>query len=160
MRRSSFTSGVIVAVVTALALATSAGATAVESKAPWTAMFENPCTGELVIASGIIHTVANVTFGTDGSLHDQYHVNLDGVTATGALTGAKYTVQEQWNVGTNADEDHSTTHHIFRQQYVRTGNVATPLGDDFYIYFHLHITMNANGQMTAFKIDSQEEPCR
>jgi hypothetical protein len=161
MFRTGLTSGVIVAVVTALAVATSAGATAVETKAPFTTTFENPCTGEPVVATGFVHTVADVRFGTDGSLHDQYHFNLQGVTGTGLTTGAKYTVQEEWNVGTNADDDHSTTHHIFRQQYVRTGNTGTVLaGDDFYIYFRLHITMNANGQMTAFRIETEEEPCR
>lgn len=158
MRRIGFTSGVIVVVVTALAVATGAGATTVETKEPWMATFENPCTGEPVVATGIVHTVFDVTFGTNG-FHDQYHVNLEGVTATGAMTGAKYTVQEQSNIGTNADEDHSTTHHIFRQQYVRTGDTGTLLPDDFYVYVRLHITTSSSGQMT-FKTDTEEEPCR
>jgi hypothetical protein len=149
--------GVIGAAVAALGLAASAAA--VDTRTPITEPLFNPCTQEPLVAQGFIHITSDFTVGTDGSLHDRYHLNMEGMTAK-TVTGVKYVVQEEWNVGTNADEDHSTTHHIFKQHYVRTREDGTfVLGDDFYVYFKLHLTTNANGAPVV-RMESEEEPCQ
>jgi hypothetical protein len=152
----------VLATIGVVTLAVPVAATAdsvIETRTPFTMVFENPCTGEAFVAQGFIHTVARFTVGADGSMHDQYHLNMEGVTAK-TLTGVKYVVQEEWNVGTNARDEHSTIHHVFKQHFVRAredGSFA--LGDDFSIYFRLHLTVNAQGTPTAFRLESEEEPC-
>ena len=154
----------IVALVSTLGLAAGADATGTETRTPFTAPFENPCTGEPFTATGFVHITSDFTIGTDGSLHDQYHLNLEGVTAKGLVSGVKYVVEQEWNDGTNADDDHMTMHHIFKEHYVRAREDGTPVvgaaGDDFYVYFHLHITVNANGTPTAFTLNTEDEPCQ
>jgi hypothetical protein len=160
--RARFFLGVIGAAVSAVVLAASAGATGTNTRTPFTTIFENPCTEEVFTASGFVHVTSDFTVGPDGSLHDRYHLNLEGITARGLVSGVKYVVQEEWNVGTNAHDDQMTMHHVYKQHFVRAreDGIAVLGGDDFYVYVHLHMTLNANGTPTAFTMNTEEEPCR
>ena len=155
--------GLIVAGVSALALAASAGAVGTNTRTPFTMGFDNPCTGEPFIASGFIHETSDTTFGPDGSLHDQYHLNLEGMTAKAVVSGVKYVVENESNIGTNSSDDHMTMHSIFKEHYVRAREDGTPIvgadGDDFYVYFHLHMTVNATGT-PSFTLNTSDEPCQ
>jgi hypothetical protein len=52
-------------------------------------------------------------------------------------------------------------HWIFKEHYVRSGEGGALIEeDDFYIYTHLHLTINSNGVPTSLKVDTQEEPSR
>jgi hypothetical protein len=152
--------GVTVALIAALVLATSAGATGTNTRIPFTVEFFNPCRdGEPFTATGFMHVTSDATFGLDLSLHDRYHLNLEGMTAKGLLSGVKYVVQQEWNVGTNSDEDHLTMHDIYKEHYVRSGEDGTLFpDDDFYFYVHTHLTLNASGG-DNFKVEAEAE-CR
>lgn len=154
--------GVIGAVVAALAVATGAAAVGTSTRTPITEPLTNPCTGEPIVAQGFVHITSDVTFTADGRVHDRYHLNMEGMTAK-TVTGVKYVVHEQWNQATNAHDDQATVQHVFRQHFVRAREDGTfVLGDDFYVYFHMHVTLNANGTPTAFWIEPEEEvdPCQ
>lgn len=148
-------------VATALGLAASAGA--VDAQMAVTEEFFNPCTGEMFLAQGTLKVTSEFTIGADGRLHERFHYSLQAMTAKGVISSAKYVVQRQTSEGTNADADSapSTMHLIFKEHYVRSGeNGSLFEGDDFYVWFHMHMTINSNGVPTAFKIDSEEEPCQ
>jgi hypothetical protein len=155
--------GVVIAALSALALTASAGAAGINTRTPFTELFDNPCNGEAFIASGFVHITSDFRVGLDGSLHDRYHLNMEGMTAKTVVGGVKYVVQEEWNVGQNASDDHSTMHHIQKLHFVRAREDGTVLlgGDDFYFYVHLHMTLNANGTPTAFtmKGSDPDDPC-
>ena len=152
--------GVVMAVVSALALAAGAGAAGIDTRTPFTDLLDNPCTGEAFIASGFVHTTSDFTFGLDGSVHERYHVNMEGMTAKAVVSGVKYVVQEEENIGTNASDDHMTIHHISKLHFVRAREDVPGLGgDDFYLYFHLHMTF-ANGMPTAMTMNFSEDTCQ
>jgi hypothetical protein len=153
--------GVVGVAVASLAFATSA--TGVGTTTPFTSTFFNTCTGEAFVAEGTIQTSADFTIGPDGRVHGQSHVNLQARTAKGVVTGAKYVVQQTVNEGQNSDFDAapSTQHFIFQEHYVRSGeNGALIDDDDFYLSFHLQLTINANGVPTVERIESNEDTCR
>jgi hypothetical protein len=156
MRRALF-----LVVTVALAFATSAGA--VETQTPISQMFFNPCTGETFVAQGTLKMSSDFTIGADGRVHERWHVTLHAMTAKGVITGAKYVVQEAINQGVNTDADGvpSTQRLSFKQHYVRSGESGALVDDDdFYLWFHIHLTINANGVPTATKIESAEDTCR
>ncbi len=158
--RPRFILGVIVVAAAALAVAASAAAVGTSARTPISEVLVNPCTGEPIVAEGFVHITSDFTVTPDGRLHDRYHLNMEGMTAKTA-TGVKYVVVEQWNVGTNAHEDQATVRHVFKQHFVRTRDDGTfVFGDDFYAYFHLHLTLNANGTPTAFTVQTHEDPCQ
>lgn len=135
----------------------SASAESVETRMPFSELITNPCTGEEFLAEGFVQMTAATTFSTSGGFHDRFHVNTKGMTAKSLVTGVKYVVQQEWNVGTNAHDEQSTIRHILKERYVRAGEDGTLVeDDDFYAYFHLHITVNAQGTPTSFKMESQE----
>jgi hypothetical protein len=150
-------------VTTAVALTVCAGAGAAETRTAISQMFTNPCTGEMFVAQGTLTMRSDFRVGSDGRLHETFHFNLHGTTAKGVITGAKYVVQEQVNQGINADADAapSTQHHIFKQHYVRAGETGELLEeDDFYLWFHIHLTINSNGVPTSMKLETAEDVCR
>jgi hypothetical protein len=160
--RSRSIFGLAVTVFSALALAASAGAAGTDTRTPFTDLLSNPCTGEEFIASGFVHTTSDFTFDLDGSIHVRDHVNMEGMTAKALVSGVKYVVQEEENLGTNASDDHMTIHHISKLHFVRAREDDIPNlgGDDFYLYFHLHLTVNGNGTPTAMTMNTSEDTCQ
>ena len=149
-------------VTTAVALTICAGAGAAETRTAVSQPFFNYCTGETFVAEGTLTMRSEFRIGSDGRLHETFHFNLHGMTAKGVITGVKYVVQEQVNQGINADADAapSTQHHIIKQHYVRSGeNDVLFEDDDFYLWFHIHLTINSNGVPTSMKLET-EDVCR
>jgi hypothetical protein len=106
---------------------------------------------------------SDFTIGADGRVHQRWHASLHAMTAKGVITGAKYVVQEAINEGLNADADAapSTGRFIFKQHYIRSGELGGLVeDDDFYLWFHIHMTINSNGVPTVTKIESAEDTCR
>ena len=156
--------GVVGVAVAALALTTSAAGVGTGTTTAFAEPFFNFCTGETFIAEGTIQTSADFTIGPDGRAHEQWHVNLQARTAKGVVTGATYVVQRNENEGFNTDADAApfTQHFIFYERYVRSGeNGALIDDDDFYLYFNIHMTINANGlPPTVDRIEANEDTCR
>jgi hypothetical protein len=155
--------GVIAAAVSALALAASAAGVGTGTTTAFAELFFNSCTGEWFVAEGTVKTSVDATIGTDGRVHERWHVNLQARTAKGVITGVKYIAQQSLNQGLNADIDAapSTQHYIFKEHYVRAGEDGTLFeDDDFYLYFHMHVTINSNGVPTVERIETDDDVCR
>jgi hypothetical protein len=161
--RSRSIFGLAVTVFSALAL--TAGAGAVGTSMPFAQTFINPCTGEMVMATGTFVFSQDLTVGPNGRTHERSYMSFHGMSATAPVSGRKYVVQDQTIEGTNSDLDGvpSTTHFSFRAHWVRTGETGALIDDDdFYDWFHFHLTINSNGVPTSLKVETEDEypPCR
>jgi hypothetical protein len=152
-----------VAAVLALGAVTLVGATgaaagpAFTQTTPFTYTGTNPCTGEAFLGSGNMHFLLSENLSASGAIQHHLNVRMDGLQAV-TLSGKKYVVQDTFNdefVITGASEEtFDITVH-----YIRVGEDGTLiLGDDFYEYLRTHITANANGMVTAFKVATNDMP--
>ena len=146
----------------ALAVAAPAVAAAFEERTPAAMTLYNPCRGETFVVNGILHTVAQVDFRADGFVHVENHMNFEGMTAQSLVTGYAYVVDQNENDMTNAADGFAPfeSSFDFREHFIRLGEDGLPvLGDDWYAYFHLHETINANG-VPVTEINSADADCR
>ncbi len=145
------------------ALALAASAAGVSTSTPFTQPFFNPCTGETLVATGTLTFREELTVGIDGRTHERSHMSFHGTSATAPVSGRKYVVQEQTIEGTNSDLDGapSTTHFKIKVHWVRTGETGALIDDDdFYDWWHIHLTINSNGVPTSLKIETEDDVCR
>jgi hypothetical protein len=170
LRRTAFPRAGFVLVALVLggcALIGATGATAgpaVSTTTPFTYSDTNPCTAEPFTGTGNIHTVISENVSNSGMLQSHYEVRLDGLqAATLTVPPKKYVVQNTFADSFGFDTtDGAPSHETFEvtAHYVRQGEDGTfVLGDDFYTRFFAHITANANGDVTAQKIDT-DTTCR
>jgi hypothetical protein len=161
MHRSVLTICALVATATTLILAANAGAG--EHRMPFTQTFNNPCTGEALVASGTLVLTETFTESSGGRFHERSRMSFHGTTARAVVTGAKYVVQEQTIEGTNSGAEGvpSTTHFRIKVHWVHTTETGALLDDDdFYDWWNIHLTINANGVPTSLKIDTEDDVCR
>jgi hypothetical protein len=108
-----------------------------------------PCNSEPTESHGTVHIVFSETVTPSGRVNLNLHGNANG-TGVGLDTGAKY----QWNDAFNGNLSDGTDGlpHIetFVQRIRLIGQGQVPDG-----YFDLlfHITINPNGDATAFKLE-------
>jgi hypothetical protein len=134
----------------------------VETHTPFTDSRFNPCTAEPLVITGFLHSRVYFDVDVDGSTHFVLEFNFENMKAT-TLTGATYVVKEGVQTHTNAQSDFIpfNTQFNFVEQYVRRGESGTFVdGDDFYLAFRMHITVNANGTVTAQRLESNDDVCR
>jgi hypothetical protein len=109
--------------------------------------------GETVSLSGDLHVLLRLTIGNSGGIHLGSHFQPEGVSGLGQTTGDKYqatgVAQEEFNATIGAEE---TFMHNLR--VIGQGN-----GNNFLIHEFFHVTVNANGDVTAF-VDNQSVDCR
>jgi hypothetical protein len=134
----------------------------VDTHTPYTDSRVNPCTGEPLVITGFMHSRVYFDVGLDGSTQFVLEFNLENMKAT-ALSGATYVVKENIETHTNAQSGFVpyNTEFNFVQHYVRAGETGTLLdGDDFYLAFRMHVTVNANGSTTVQRLVSNDDSCR
>jgi hypothetical protein len=116
-----------------------------------------PCaagSGELVAVTGDVHAVFSVTHDGDGGVHIHTQFNNAGVRGIGLLTGDKYQV-----TGGNRFESNSTggmSESTFTNSLIMTGPGSN---NNLYIHEVVHVTINANGEITA-DVEMIEGVCR
>jgi hypothetical protein len=124
--------------------------------------FDDPCTGEVFEGTGTTHFVMSESLSTTGAIWSHVEVRIDGLQAVGLTSQKRYIAQDTFDhefVFTRASEE---TFNI-TAHFVRVGEDGTLLlGDDFYAYLRAHITADANGMVTAFRIDTNDDtpPCQ
>lgn len=147
--------------VFASALATDAAAgPAVSSTTPITYGGTNLCTGETFTGTGNSHFLLSENVSASGVIQSHLDVRIDGLKAVAAPSGKKYVVQDTFNhefvIGSASEDTFDITAH-----FVRVGEDGTlVVGDDFYEYLRAHITANANGDVTAFSVRTNDMPCQ
>ena len=83
-------------------------------------------------------------------------INLQGVSGTGEVTGTKYQATE---VFTNQSSGAISSNAPFEQTSVGNEHfVGQGPGNNFNFHFTFHVTINANGDLTAF-VDNFSVDC-
>ena len=98
--------------------------------------------GEDVLLTGNLHDLFHITIN-DNSLHVKVHDQPQGISGTGLVTGDKYqatgVTQDEFNTSFGAEETFINNFRIIGQ-----GN-----GNNFLVHDNFHVTINANGTVTA-----------
>lgn len=109
--------------------------------------------GEYVRFSGYMHATFRQTFDNAGGVHVKFQVNPQGISGYGLTTGNQYqgtgVTQEQFNIKIGEE----TT---FVSNYNLIGHGKAP---DMRVHENFHITVNANGTVTAF-VDNINLECQ
>ena len=126
-----------------------------------TAVFEIPyfetveaCNGELVDLEGTVFITSHQT-NPQGGLVSATGTNTIKAEGFGDDTGARYILRAHASFGVIFDLDDLTpdiSTQVFRFKMIGRGNVP-----DTTIKFFLHLTVNANGDLSVFRIDFSEE---
>jgi hypothetical protein len=114
----------------------------------------NPCTGEPITLSGELNITNVVTADANGGFHFNYTLvpsQVRGVGASGATYKAVGGEREHFNV---------TAGETLNDTYTNTFNlISQGGGDNFIVHVTFHVTVDANGDVTAeVVLDSAE--CR
>jgi hypothetical protein len=132
----------------------------VETREPVTGFVDNPCTGEFIAIEGFAHYKTH--FDTTGDrTHFSFEVNLQDVRGVALPSGATYVLISQVSQSFNVSAPFPAEQTVeISQHLVRQGEDGTlVLEDDLHFKFLFHVTVNANGTMTAEK-DEQTVECR
>jgi len=99
--------------------------------------------GELVVFTGQLHVLFEVTVNNGGGFHIKEHFQPQGLSGVGLTTGDKYqatgVTQEEINLAAGEEE---TFINNFRM-------IGQGPGNNFLIHETFHITINANGDVTT-----------
>jgi hypothetical protein len=139
----------------ALGLAPAAGALggASAGTVPIAFTLYDPCAGEFVDIAGGIHTVSHVRDRGAGGSQVTFHQNFANVTGVGETSGTEYRVagsaSQTMNVG-GARVSSLTVREVF----VTRGSAPNQT-----IGIRMHVTVNADGETTAF-VDESATECR
>jgi len=99
--------------------------------------------GEDVALSGNLHDLFHITVNGN-SLHVKAHDQPQGISGTGLVTGDKYqatgVTQDEFNTSFGMEETFINNFRIIGQGP----------GNNFLVHENFHITINANGTVTAF----------
>jgi hypothetical protein len=117
---------------------------------------DNPCTGDLLWAGGDLHIVESVTYDRNGGVHTIVHTNYQGWTAeviSGPNVGAEYVASNSPTSSNNMKKGETkTTSQVIN--FVGKGHAP-----NVKVRFLQHITVNANGEVTA-EVDVHETTCK
>jgi hypothetical protein len=105
---------------------------------------------ETVVVTGFYHAIFDIQSSSSGVLKLRYHVNAKG-RGYGEQSGAKYEYSEITNETLVLGPGEVYTSHL-RIRVSGQGGAS-----DFYLNAALHITVNANGALSAYFSDSGSE---
>jgi hypothetical protein len=134
-----------IAVLLLLAASTAAGdMISRDVNLPISVTLPNPCTGELTYFSGSAHISSTITTNAN-SVHLKTHFNVQGLIGVGESSGIRYVGSEAFNEEFNASgRSHAETTVTDAFKAISQG--ASP---NLIVHTLLHITANANGEITA-----------
>jgi hypothetical protein len=130
------------------------------SNEPYMETAFNSCTEESVDLEGTVHTVVRFSV-SNGRTHMGGSSSFSALKGIALPSGARYVETKIENLGGNFDSDdfapaETTTETI--QILTRLGEDGTFVdGDDLRVHISAHMTVNANGTVTADHTDSSVE---
>jgi hypothetical protein len=143
MRR--FLPAVFLAAALWLVPATSSAAVIQNVTVPLNQTVFNPCTGDLIAFTGNIHLMFAKTADASGGFHFHADVNVSGVTGVGVPSGITYH-------GVGGDWFEFNASPPFPVEFTFTnvfGLISTGSSPNFVVTETFHMTVNADGTMTA-----------
>ncbi len=109
--------------------------------------------GEFIEVSGDLHIVVNFTIDKNGGVHGKTHFQPQGISGVGLTTGDKYQA-------TGVTQNQFNSHVGFEETYVNNFRmIGQGPRNNLLVHVTSHITINANGDVTAF-VDNVSEECR
>jgi hypothetical protein len=109
--------------------------------------------GEDVHLTGYLQDVFHVTFTTSGDFLVLFHDNPQGVSGFGLTTGSLYE-------GTGITRDNFGGRVGFEETFVNNFRIiGQGPGNNFLVHENFHITINANGTLTAY-VDNFSVECK
>jgi len=115
--------------------------------------------GEVVDLSGRLHTVITFTRNSrHGSAH--VHVNAQGITGTGEITGRTFQVNGEWDMSFRRSLLNGASTVITRAEFIEVTGAPGPDGSviGFWLQGDVHVTFHANGTVTV-KFDNFTVDC-
>jgi hypothetical protein len=109
--------------------------------------------GEFVELTGTLHILFVTTIDDKGGFHSKFHFQPQGITGTGFTTGDKYQGTGVTQGSFNGKVGFETT---FVNNFKIIGQGA---GNNFLIHENFHVTVNANGEVTA-SVDNFSVKCK
>jgi hypothetical protein len=111
--------------------------------------------GEVVLLSGPLHVLFHTTVSDAGNYSTKYHFQPQGISGEGLVTGDKYQA-----TGGTQDEFHIEGALPITETYVNNFRIiGQGRGNNFLVHENFHITINANGVVTAF-VDNFSVECK
>jgi hypothetical protein len=104
----------------------------------------NPCTGEEIAYSGDSHHVFHVTVDESGGFHGTVHINFQGASGVGLVSGDEYQIAAQAG-GTSNFTGVSETTNVQNVLFVSPGP-----DNNFRAHYLFHYTCNSNGCSVQF----------
>jgi hypothetical protein len=156
----------VTSLLIALAMMLASGVAWVEARAtvftdnvrvPFETIVFVPCAaggiGEEVYLSGSLHLLFRTTFDNRGGFHSKFHAQPQGLSGIGLTTGDKYQ-------GTGVTQDNfngrvGSTYTFVNNFWI----IGQGSGNNLQIHENLHITVNANGEVTVF-VDNFRVECK
>lgn len=111
---------------------------------------DNFCTGELLEFSGDVHFLVTATVN-DNNVSGKFHGNFEGVSAVGLSSGITYQAHDSRNGEFKASLQNGNAVTSEEETF---SLVAPGGGNNLEFIFVLHMTFDANGNLTATKLDS------
>jgi hypothetical protein len=155
--------GVILALLCCafVASGTALADTVVNQTIPFTGTSYNDCTDELVAVEGQLHIVTRTSV-SGSRVHTGVAMHSTGVKGTALVSGARYVEMDVENQETNFSTDFAPSEFTYERTHnlTRLGEDGSFVsGDDLRVHVIAHMTVNANGTVTANKTDTDIE-CR
>jgi len=127
----------------------------VNATAPFSFSGTNGCVvpAEDFVGTGALHMVVTSNLSAGGMVQSHLKANLQGMQATALVSLKKYQVIDSETDSYEFDFSDVTPFHNtweFMVQFIRVGEGGVyVMGDDFFLHFLAHATVNANGFVTV-----------
>jgi len=112
-----------------------------------------PCVPEFVLLSGDLHVLITSEVDENGGIHFKSHFQPQGISGVGSVTGDKYQ-------GTGVTQSHTNDHDglAFETTFVNNFRIiGQGSGNNLLVHTTFHVTVNANGVVTANVLNSSVE---
>ena len=139
----------------ALAAAPTRAANVENFRFPVVTILINPCTGEPILFAGEFHVTTSITVDRNGGFHFESHGNASQIRGVGLFSDDTYRGTQANNFVFNSNSGgtfEQTSQFVFSM-------IAPGPDNNFFVRILFHITVNANGEVTAI-VDNFEAECR
>ncbi len=112
---------------------------------PYAAGIFIPCVPEIAIVTGELHVLISQEVDSNGGIHLKTHFQPKGVSGVGTVTGVKYQA-------TGVTQAHTNIHSglAFEDTFVNNFRIiGQGPGNNLLVHMTLHVSVNANGDVTA-----------
>ncbi len=151
-RKTPFTILLTVAVALLWVTPASAGVIVNES-VPFEVLVPIPCAGEAVLLMGELHTLITLTEDANGGIHMTLHFQPQNVSGVGIVSGDMYRGTGVTRETVNTDTVAMETTFVNNFRIIGQGT-----GNNLLVHAVFHMTVNANGDVTA-EVDLMSSEC-